>query len=84
MQSPPLAADLMLTDVISASPDQPVLQAIEMLATMSGRGFDRAQLTSIRYRAPDFVDGRWINTQEPLELADFQGKVLVVHFWAFG
>ena len=59
-------------------------QQLATLAKMSGRKFDRALLTSIRFKAPQFVDAHWIHTREPLDRASFRGNVLVVHFWAFG
>lgn len=34
--------------------------------------------------APDFPVGLdWLNTDRPLTLADFNGKVLVLDFWTY-
>ena len=34
--------------------------------------------------APDFPMGLdWLNTERPLTLADFSGKVLVLDFWTY-
>jgi len=34
--------------------------------------------------APDFPSGLdWINTDRPLRLRDFQGKILLLDFWTF-
>ena len=34
--------------------------------------------------APDFPAGLdWLNTERPLTLADFRGKVLVLDFWTY-
>jgi hypothetical protein len=42
------------------------------------------QPASMKIPAPDFqgID-EWINSK-PLSLKDLKGKVVVVHFWAFG
>ena len=54
------------------------------LRRMAGEPFDRGTLTNIRFRAPEFGDGDWIQTGEPLEVKSFHGQVLVVHFWVYG
>jgi thiol-disulfide isomerase/thioredoxin len=61
------------------SPEQ---QAI--LVTMFGKRFDLSRVSQIGCLAPELrgVDA-WINS-EPLSLAALRGKVVVVHFWAFG
>lgn len=42
------------------------------------------QPVAMRVQAPEFTDiSAWINST-PLKLADLQGKVVVLHFWAFG
>ena len=34
--------------------------------------------------APDLENEVWINTDEPLQLADMQGKVVLLEMWTFG
>lgn len=49
-----------------------------------GRDFDLARIGQPRYRAPELVDtGDWLNS-EPLSLESLRGKVVVLHFYAFG
>jgi peroxiredoxin/Spy/CpxP family protein refolding chaperone len=49
-----------------------------------GRDFDLGSLGQPVYRAPEFIDsGHWVGG-EPVRLADLAGKVVVVHFYAFG
>jgi len=38
-----------------------------------------------RPEAPDFDDAvAWINTEKPLKIADFKGKIVLLDFWTFG
>lgn len=51
---------------------------------MLGAPFDLAQLGRPAFKAPELIDtGDWINSR-PLQLKDLQGKVVVLHFYAFG
>jgi len=34
--------------------------------------------------APDFTNETWLNSDQPLNLASLQGKVVLVEFWTFG
>ena len=34
--------------------------------------------------APELENEVWINTDEPLRLADLQGKVVLLEMWTFG
>lgn len=34
--------------------------------------------------APEFVNEVWLNTDNPLRLADLRGKVVIVDMWTFG
>jgi hypothetical protein len=34
--------------------------------------------------APEITGGPWINTQQPLVLADLRGQVVLVEFWTYG
>ncbi|MEX0676964.1 MAG: redoxin domain-containing protein [Pirellulales bacterium] len=54
-----------------------------VLASMFGKRFDLGRVTHVGCVAPQLrgVDA-WINS-EPLALSQLQGKVVVVHFWAF-
>ena len=50
-----------------------------------GRDFDFANLGQARFKAPELVDsGEWLNTEQPLTIASLGGKVVVIHFYAFG
>ena len=54
------------------------------LAQSLGRDFDFAKLGHVKFKAPDFVESAgWINSG-PLRIDQFRGKVVAVHFWAFG
>lgn len=51
---------------------------------MLGEPFDSSKLGQPHFRAPDFVNtGEWINSS-PISLEQLRGKVVVVHFYAFG
>jgi len=50
-----------------------------------GRDFDRTKLGQARFKAPELVDsGDWLNSEKPLTLESLAGKVVVLHFYAFG
>lgn len=50
-----------------------------------GRDFDLARLGHARFKAPELVDsGEWLNAENPLTLEALEGKVVVLHFYAFG
>ena len=34
--------------------------------------------------APEFVNEVWLNTDQPLRLADLRGQVVLVDMWTFG
>jgi len=49
-----------------------------------GRDFDLTTLGRASFKAPELVDsGAWLNAQ-PMTLESLAGKVVVVHFYAFG
>ncbi|MCP4190772.1 MAG: hypothetical protein GY768_09095 [Planctomycetaceae bacterium] len=68
---------------------QQILSAIddkqkETLVALVGRSFDIRQLGKVAFRAPHLSeDGVWINSP-PLEFSKLRGKVVALHFWAFG
>jgi peroxiredoxin len=52
--------------------------------TLLGEAFDFTKVVKSPAWAPEFIGNEeWINSQ-PLKLADLRGKVVVVHFFAFG
>ena len=54
------------------------------LVALIGREFDPAKLGRVSFRAPEFSDtGIWINSEQ-LRLSQLHGKVVALHFWAFG
>jgi hypothetical protein len=54
------------------------------LTALLGRRFDANKLGRTSFKAPELVEsGGWINS-EPLRLEDLRGKVIALHFWAFG
>jgi len=55
-----------------------------VLASLVGRPFDFSGLRQIACKAPEFVGvTEWLNSA-PVTLRQLQGKVIVVHFYAFG
>jgi thiol-disulfide isomerase/thioredoxin len=57
------------------------------LAEMQTRqqGTDLTRLGRARFKAPELVDsGEWLNSEKPVTLASLAGKVVVLHFYAFG
>ena len=55
-----------------------------LLWDLLGRTFDSSRLGRVSFKAPEFSDSTgWINSQ-PLRLEDLRGRVVAVHFWAFG
>jgi peroxiredoxin len=51
---------------------------------MLGKSFDLAKLGQPEFKAPELVSaGEWVNSPG-MRLADLRGKVVVVHFYAFG
>ncbi len=72
-----------------APTSQEILDLLEprqkvQLDQMAGQPFDFSHVKRIGCQAPELrgLDG-WINS-EPLSLAALRGKVVAVHFWAFG
>jgi thiol-disulfide isomerase/thioredoxin len=52
-------------------------------AMFMGRPFDFSQVRSIACKAPELENDTWINSP-PVRLSELKGKVVVVHFYAFG
>ena len=56
----------------------------EKLTTMLGQEFDASRLGNVKLKAPELdVGGGWINSSS-LKLADLRGKVVALHFMAYG
>jgi len=54
------------------------------LSMLVGEPFDSASLGAVAFKAPQLIDsGEWINT-DGLELSDLRGKVVALHFFAYG
>jgi len=55
-----------------------------LLSALLGRRFDANKLGQVSFKAPELIDSSgWINSA-PLHLKDLRGKVIALHFWAFG
>jgi peroxiredoxin len=57
----------------------------QRLVALIGRDFDTGRLGQTAFKAPDLVGGtdEWLNSQ-PLESRALRGRLVVVHFFAFG
>jgi len=44
----------------------------------------KAPILPIMGPAPEWQNQVWVNSDEPLLLADLQGKVVLLEFWTFG
>ncbi len=56
----------------------------KLLVDLAGRPFDASGLGQMRFKSPDIsMATAWINSP-PLASSDLKGKVVAVHFWAFG
>ena len=59
-------------------------QQRQRLTALLGRPFDTTRLGNVSFKAPELSkNDKWINSQ-PLQLTDLRGKVIALHFWAFG
>jgi thiol-disulfide isomerase/thioredoxin len=50
---------------------------------LMGRPFDLSRVRIVACKAPEFEGDAWLNSS-PLKMSDFRGKVIIVHFYAFG
>lgn len=67
-------------EILAALDDSQTLK----LMALVGKKFDPRSLGRVSFRAPELADGdQWINS-EALKLTDLRGKVVALHFWAFG
>ena len=59
-------------------------QQQQTLKAMVGRSFDPGKLSHVSFRAPELSESEtWINSPA-LTLSQLKGKVVALHFWAFG
>ena len=57
---------------------------LAMAAVLAAGAASAQEPASMRMPAPELRDvTHWINSK-PLKLAELRGKVVVVHYWAFG
>ena len=56
----------------------------QRLYGLLGRSFDTSRLGKVSFKAPEFSQGdEWLNSKA-LKLKDLRGKVVALHFYAFG
>lgn len=56
----------------------------QRILALVGRTFDSGRLGHVSFKAPELSTGdEWFNSK-PLQLADLRGKVVALHFYAFG
>ena len=55
----------------------------QTLKELLGSPFDVSRLGRVTFKAPDVQGDEWVNSK-PLELKDLRGKVVALHFWAYG
>jgi hypothetical protein len=54
------------------------------LTALLGPTFEPATLGQVSFKAPELSEtGVWFNT-DSLQLSELRGKVVALHFWAFG
>ena len=62
-----------------------ILIGISLILTSCGVQAGQGNLTLQSLGpAPELENEVWINTDEPLRLADLQGKVVLLEMWTFG
>jgi len=56
----------------------------KLLSGLIGPSFDSSRLGRVSFKAPEFAQGdQWLNS-DALQLEDLRGKVVALHFYAFG
>jgi hypothetical protein len=70
-------AILLFLAACAALPQQTTIQPIP---TTSGKTADLPDLGP----APELTNETWLNTDQPLRLADLRGKVVLLDMWTFG
>jgi hypothetical protein len=54
------------------------------LQGLIGRRFDVSRLGRVKFKAPPLIEtDAWVNSP-PIRITDLRGKVIALHFWAFG
>ena len=66
--------------ILAALDDSQKVKLVELV----GKKFDPGSLGRVSFKAPELSSGdRWINS-DALTMEDLRGKVVALHFWAFG